>query len=101
MVNQISVKMDIDDCVTGMNNLLRNYDILEKKLETLTAKIDDTSKWKGEAQVKANNIHLLICQYAKSLHDICIDHKKNLIDLRDSADSFADDSYNVSKLKAW
>lgn len=101
MENLVTVRIDIDNCITQMKNALTHFDALEVKFTDLTNKIADISKWRGDAQVKAISIQGLLNEYKNSLRPMYDDLQKSIIDLRDSADGFTSNSYNVKKLIGW
>lgn len=101
MQNNIAVYINIDDCITAMNNVITNFEALETKFLEITEKINDQNNWKGEVQDKSSSIQKLLNEYETSLKPMYEELKKDIIELRDSSDTFASNSYNVSKLKAW
>ncbi|WP_455717531.1 hypothetical protein [Anaerosporobacter sp.] len=101
MKNNIAVYINIDDCINAMNNVITNFEALETKFVEITEKINDQTNWKGEVQDKSSSIQKLLNEYETSLKPMCEELKKDIIELRDSSDTFDSNSYNVSKLKAW
>ncbi len=101
MNNLIEVKTNISYVDTHFSGVRASFDVLEALQANITDFLAEDDKWAGKSHNKCVQTHDLLKEYFTAIRPLCVDFKAKIEDLINTADTFKNDSNDVTKLINW